>query len=198
MAQRRPKLRRRPIALTAATRPSIGDLVRETDAGVFLGDGAADGGCADACGITLDLELIGSDDHDDAVDATAPICEKCLAFAASAGIAFNFEDQSRLDYGYGCGIGGEAGFHPLALGGDDGRMDDGVQFIESPTLKSEGGEAGAGEATGGCDDVGAEGTDDFGIDLLARFHEGAAQVVGFDDVCAQFAQNACDGALAAA
>ena len=132
--------------------------------------------------------LVGRGDEDDAVNATAPVGEDAFLFAAGTGVADYLKDKRGLDDSDGRGIAGEDLFHPLLLGGDDGRMDDGVEVVEAATLEGELSETGAVDSAVWAHDFGAECADDLGVDGLAGFHHLAAKRVGFNDVGAEFTE----------
>jgi hypothetical protein len=176
----------------------VGNLVAEADAG-FSGSGSLGGGIgAYASGVAGYFGFVGGCDDDDAVDAVAPVGEDGFGFAAGAGVALDLKDQRRLDDGYGGGIASEDFGHPAALLGDDGGMDDGVEFLQAAALEGKIGEVEAVEAAVRGNDFRTEDTDDLGKDGLAGLHEGAAQLVGFDDLSAEFAEYGGYGAFAAA
>src|SRR5208337_4329584 len=110
----------------------------------------------------------------------------------------HFKDERRLYDGNGGGILREDLVHPLLLGGDHGRVNDGVEVVEAAALEGEFGEADAIEAAIGAYDFRAECADDLGVDKVAGFHHFAAEGVGFNNVRAQFTQECGDGAFAAA
>jgi len=86
----------------------------------------------------------------------------------------------------------------MLLRGNDSGMDDGVQLVDALALKCKFRKASPIKPAIGLNDFRAERRDDFRVDGLAGFHEHATERVGFDDVSAQPAQIAGDGALAAA
>jgi hypothetical protein len=92
---------------------------------------------------------------------------------------------------------GEDLLHPVLLGCDDGGMNDCIQVIKAAALKSELGQTGAVEMSIGVYDIGTEGADDLLIDEVAGFHHFTAEGIGFNDVCAEIAEDGCDGAFAA-
>lgn len=176
----------------------IGNLVGETEAGIGFGSLAACDLRGNSGGIAGDFDFVGRGDDDDAVNAPAPIGQHALFFAAGAGVAHHLEDERRLNDGYGCRIVRQNLVHPMPLRRDYGGMDNGVELVETATLKSQLGQTRAAEAAIGADDLWAEGADNFGVDGLAGLHQLPAQFIGFDHVGAQFAQVARDSAFAAA
>jgi len=180
----------------------IGNLVRETKARVGFGSlsgiFAVRASRRKPVGIPGDLDFVGRDDDDDAVEAPAPIGQHTFFFAARAGIPLHLEDERRLDDGHGRRIARENLVHPLPLRVDDGGMDNRIEVVEPATLKGQLSEMSAVQAAIRGNHVRTEGADNFGVDRLARLHHLAAQLIGFDDVGAQFAQITRNGALAAA
>ncbi len=143
----------------------------------------------DAGGVAGDLECIGRGNDNDAIDAAAPAGQSALAFAAGAGIAHHFKDQRRLDDGNSPGIARKDLVHPLVLGLDHGRMDDGVQLLQAAFAKGKLGQAGAVELAVGVDHLRAKMLDDCRIDRLAGLHQRAAKLIGFNHVSAEFERN---------
>jgi hypothetical protein len=77
-------------------------------------------------------------------------------------------------------------------------MDDGIQFICTTGLKGQFRQAGTVQAAIRGDYLRTEDADNFVKNGLAWFHECAAQGIGLDDRCAEFAEISGDGAFAAA
>jgi hypothetical protein len=77
-------------------------------------------------------------------------------------------------------------------------MNDGVQVLQAAFFESDFGKSGAVEAAIGGEYLRAELRDDLIEDLVAGFHEVAAQRVGFDDYGAESAQHGGYGGFAAA
>jgi hypothetical protein len=149
-----------------------------------------------------DAHLFRSGDDEDAVEAATPVAEHAFRLAAASGVALDFEDERGLDDGNGFGVAREDLAHPVALGGDDGGVDDGVEVVEAGSpdsgRKARSASLARSSLPSATDDFGAEFGDDFLVDRLAGLHERAAEFVGLDDFRAQFAQDCGDGALAAA
>ena len=118
---------------------------------------------------------LGRSDQQDAVEAATPVGERSGGFTAQASVALDLEDERGLDDGDGSRVIGEDGFGPLLLGGDDGGMDDGVQFVEAVAVKSQTSKRGAVKLAVGQDDGGSEAGDDRAIDGLAGLHELATE-----------------------
>jgi hypothetical protein len=77
-------------------------------------------------------------------------------------------------------------------------MNNGIQFLKAALAKRNFGQARAIKPAIGVDDLWPEVADNFFVNRLAGFHEGAAQRVGLSDLRAQFAQHGRNGAFAAA
>jgi len=181
---------------------AIGNLVGEAIPGVGLGctGGACHGWVRltqTAC-IALNLDLVGRSDNHDAVDAPPPVRKNAFALAARTRIPFHFEYQSGLDDGHSMRIAGKNLIHPLLLGGDHGRVNDGVQFLQATAPEGQCGELAAIQLAEGRNYGWPESSHNLCINPLARLHQGAPQFIGFADLCAQFSQQASDSALAAA
>ena len=153
---------------------------------------------ADAGGIAGDLELVGSGDDDDAIKAATPIGKDTILFAAGAGIALHFEDQRGLDYGYGGGIARKDVIHPSLLGAMTAGWTMAFSSLRRPPWKANSARRARFRRPSGLTTSGPNARTISCIDLLAGLHQLAAQLIGFDDLGAQFAQVARDGALAAA
>src|ERR1700723_4768867 len=74
----------------------------------------------------------------------------------------------------------------------------GIQLLHTVAIECQLGQPGAIQPAIGIDHPRAKDADDLGIDTLARLHERAAQLVGFDHLGAQRAQQAGYRAFAAA
>ncbi len=156
----------------------------------------------DAGRVAGDAQRLGGGDEQDAIEAATPVGERAGGFAAQAGVALDLEDERGLDDGDGGGITSKDSFCLLLLGGDDGGVDDGVEFVEIVLAafagEGEPGERGAVELAVGGDDCGSEAVDDGVVNGLARLHELATERVGLDDVSAERAEARGDGGFAAA
>ncbi len=155
-------------------------------------------GLGDPRGIAGNLDVIGSGEDDDVVEAITPVGKDACRLAAGAGIALHFEDQGRFNDGDSGGIAGEYLIGPALLRGDDGRMDDGVQIVEPVFFECQLCETGAIQAAIRADYLGPEDANDLVIDGVAGLHHVPAQFISLDHVRSQFAQHGRDCALAAA
>lgn len=161
----------------------VGKLGGEAGAGVVLS-----GGARFRCGVSgkdagqhaLDLQIVTRGNKDDAVEAVAPVGNRAPRFG--------FEDQGGFDDHGGARVLGKDLVREALLLGDDGRVDDAIQFGEAILSKGKVREAGTVESAVAPDDGGPEGFHDAIEDFVARLHHGACQGVSFEDAKAMLSE----------
>ncbi len=77
-------------------------------------------------------------------------------------------------------------------------MHNGVQFVQPPALKGQFSQPRAIQSAIRRDDLRTKRPHNFRINRLPRLHQRPAQLIGLDNLSAQFAQGGGNGALAAA
>ena len=150
---------------------------------------------ASAGNIAGDLQVVGCGDKDDAIEAVAELAQERAAISRGTGIAFDFKNQGGDNNGDGGGIASEELVGPRALGFNDGRVNNRIEFAESVSLEGKLGEARAIEPAISGDDFGPKEADDFVVGGLVGFHERAAKLIGFDDVGSVITKHLADGAF---
>ena len=117
------------------------------------------------------------------------------AVEATVGAALD-EQRSGVDDEWGAG--GEGTGNGLLAGQCDAWMEDGIELSTCLSVcEDEGAERGAVEGAGIEQKVGAEGLDHLSEAIASGRDDGAGQLVGIDDGCSAFGENALDGALPA-